>query len=977
MEKQLLLGLLALQNEFVSLGQLKSALAESLESERDFQTCLVDQASILARHQEALEALSEIYLKRHGGNASAALEKLSSVEEARQELSQIISANSPETFGTISWFSDASRTADYSKFTTPASSALPSDDRFRIIEKHAEGGLGVVFLAEDSQLRRKVALKQIKPERADESVYREKFSQEAEITGQLEHPGIVPIYALGTDANGRPYYAMRFIEGESLRDRIKDFHKLLADRKIRFDGPELRELLRRFIDVCNAVAYAHERGVLHRDLKPGNVMLGKFGETLLVDWGLAKTLGSPESEEEVQLEESTHSKQPLSGSDTREGQFLGTAAYAPPEQLEGRINELSERTDVYSLGAILHEILTGKPPVSSASSTSEAVQRIGEVQSRLSTLPGRPKPLVAIAQKALQIDPEDRFLAATNLKIDVQNWLDDSRVAAYAEPIHEALFRWSRQHRTAALSAVITVAAVGVLGLVYGFWSNRYSTLLAEKRVADQQNLRRSVVDSLTEAVNDGDNTLVIERLRELEVQIGSLNIDETLLLAQQLMFNQQLDEALQILESTRFTELEGSQKARWQFLVGDIIYGTDRDEEGAQLLAQAAASGFLPRSENFYVKGMLAETPTEAKALLAMALDSDPRNSFIRERLALTQAVLGNLQEAIETADRGQELHPDNWRYAAVRGLAYALAGDSEQVGPELEELPSIPQATEYARLVRLANSIYSYLASQVGGSKRLGFAEFSDFINGLSSLRSQSAEKDGLARSVPKLAWFMTLQESVALPKNIFAMTMWSTQGKSETFEKLAELLPENKLVNTLACGVLLLKTQDSQDEELMRKLLHRASLARDASESIEGLDDTIALIVSGGLGQREGLINDDPTLRPQQRAWVAEWHEFLKKHATGETPLREDAYFPIWGLLMRNGFAEDALIVAKYQTERADLEPQLLRHWEGRLDLTAERSLSQKLIEDMANDARWYPERAKTQNLDADDSQNESSN
>src|SRR5207253_755151 len=154
-----------------------------------------------------------------------------------------------------------------------------------------EGGLGKVSVARDEELHREVALKEIKDHHADNPDSRARFLLEAEVTGGLEHPGIVPVYGLGSYADGRPFYAMRFIKGDSLKEAIERFHR--AEKSGSDPGEralELRKLLGRFLDVCNAIAYAHSRAVLHRDLKPGNIMLGQYGETLVVDWGLAKPL---------------------------------------------------------------------------------------------------------------------------------------------------------------------------------------------------------------------------------------------------------------------------------------------------------------------------------------------------------------------------------------------------------------------------------------------------------------------------------------------------------------------------------------------------------------------------------------------------------------------------------------------------------------------------------------------------------------
>ena len=169
----------------------------------------------------------------------------------------------------------------------------------------------------------------------------------------------MPVYGLGTYGGGRPYYAMRFIKGDSLKEAIEHFH---ADDALKNDpgrrSLELRKLLRRFLDVCNAIDYAHSRGVIHRDIKPANIIVGKHGETLVVDWGLAKAVGRADPS----VGEQTIAPSSSGSSETLPGSALGTPAYMSPEQARGDLDRLGPRSDVYSLGATLYCLLTGKPP---------------------------------------------------------------------------------------------------------------------------------------------------------------------------------------------------------------------------------------------------------------------------------------------------------------------------------------------------------------------------------------------------------------------------------------------------------------------------------------------------------------------------------------------------------------------------------------------------------------------------------------
>ena len=222
--------------------------------------------------------------------------------------------------------------------------------------------MGEVFVARDEELHREVALKQIQDRHAHDSHSRARFLVEAEVTGGLEHPGVVPVYGLGQYADGRPFYAMRFIKGDSLKEAIDRYHNT-ADRDAGERALEFRRLLGRFVDVCNAIAYAHSRGVLHRDLKPGNVMLGPYGETLVVDWGLAKVVGRREGV--ATSDEATLRPEATSGSaPTLAGSAIGTPQFMSPEQAAGKLDQLGPATDVYSLGATLYCLLTGRGAVS-------------------------------------------------------------------------------------------------------------------------------------------------------------------------------------------------------------------------------------------------------------------------------------------------------------------------------------------------------------------------------------------------------------------------------------------------------------------------------------------------------------------------------------------------------------------------------------------------------------------------------------
>jgi hypothetical protein len=260
---------------------------------------------------------------------------------------------------------------------------------------------------------------------------------------------------------------MRFVRGETLQEAARKLHAGAA-------GYTLRGLLTRFVAVCNAVAYAHSRGVIHRDLKPANVMLGPYGETLVLDWGLAKVVGrSAEPGPGERPAEGTLLVSGGDGSATRAGSLLGTPAYMSPEQADGRLEEQGPATDVYSLGATLYALLTGRPPVQG--DTPEVLERVrqGNWPPPAAVQPAVPKALDAVCRKAMALKPADRYSSALHLAADVEAWLADEPVSAYREPGNVKAGRWLRRHRQMTTGVAAVLLAAVPLSIVIAVNSDR------------------------------------------------------------------------------------------------------------------------------------------------------------------------------------------------------------------------------------------------------------------------------------------------------------------------------------------------------------------------------------------------------------------------------------------------------------------------------------------------------------------------
>ncbi|MGL6195390.1 MAG: serine/threonine protein kinase, partial [Thermoguttaceae bacterium] len=338
----------------------------------------------------------------------------------------------------------------------------------RIVRPHVKGGMGQVYIAYDQFLKREVALKELFRDSTQDETIVHRFIVEAEITAQLEHPGIVPIHSLGLDINGNPYYTMKLIHGKTLQEAIKQYFRNPSES-------ELKRLVRRFVSVCQTMAYVHKRGVIHRDLKPANIMLSEQGESLIMDWGIAKTF-SLERETGVSLSPGTDAP---SGSSpgtaapnlTIVGTVVGTPAYMSPEQASPDSSEVGPLSDIFSLGAILFYMLTGRNAYTGKSSQEILTKVITAAPPKPSDVAKNiPPGLEAICLKAMARQQQNRYQSASELVADLCNWLDGEPISAMKESLSERTWRFIRKHQQISLGLFLVIflvfAAIAVSLLV-------------------------------------------------------------------------------------------------------------------------------------------------------------------------------------------------------------------------------------------------------------------------------------------------------------------------------------------------------------------------------------------------------------------------------------------------------------------------------------------------------------------------------
>jgi hypothetical protein len=339
--------------------------------------------------------------------------------------------------------------------------ALPAGaSRYVLARVLGEGGMGTVVEARDLQFARSVAVKTLHRDRAGVGA-RERFSLEALVTGNLEHPGVPTVYERGLLDDGTPYYAMRLVRGRTLAQVIADAPDLTARLK----------LVPVVIKIAQTLGFAHERGIVHRDVKPENVVVGRYGETVMLDWGIAKVRGMARTGDPVISAEGAPrgaGSEPAagsgsgSGSSTRVGSILGTPAYMAPEQAAGDVDKIDERTDVFALGALLYHLLTGRAPYDGPTAAS-VVGRAAkvDVEPLTSAAPGAPAGIRTICERAMARSPDDRYQTAA----EVADALESYTAEAVAGRESSAM-RWlSNALAAVGLAVPVIVGTISALSL--------------------------------------------------------------------------------------------------------------------------------------------------------------------------------------------------------------------------------------------------------------------------------------------------------------------------------------------------------------------------------------------------------------------------------------------------------------------------------------------------------------------------------
>ena len=524
----------------------------------------------------------------------------------------------------------------------------PTVQRYEDRGRLGQGGMGEVRCVFDREIRREVARKTLRRDGAAPELPHNamRFVEEAQIAGQLEHPGIIPVYDLGVDEEDCAYFTMSLVRG-------REFGEIISDVHARRDGWTLTRALDVLLRVCDAVAFAHSKRVAHRDLKPANVLVGEFGRTYVVDWGLARVLErSPDGEGVSSIRDALQENECTPAVLTMQGDVLGTASYMAPEQADGDVHRVGFASDAYALGSILYQLLTGRAPYSGgeASTSAEVLAqlRMGPPPSVHSINRDAPTELVAVCEKAMARLPGDRYASVSDFADDLRAFLELRVVKAYGGGALVELTKWVRRNKTTA-----TVGAIAMVALVVAF-----AFSLAQLHRADAQTENAEASAALTRRA-----------MRELLTEVAN----ETILLAPHMAaFRRSMLEKALALQRELFALRSEEPTAILPLGVAHVDLGTIQRWLGQYAEAEGALA-----------KGV---------ALLEPLAAEQPHSVFVQRQLAVGRLELGTLsydtgkldaalthyRSALDGIDAGQRwltASPITWvEWRVLNAMATAL---------------------------------------------------------------------------------------------------------------------------------------------------------------------------------------------------------------------------------------------------------------------------------------------------------------